>query len=449
MDVHGSRRRAVEDGTQVTADDVAFGIKRSFDRAAFPNGPPFSNEFLLDGDTYKGPYTSGTSYPGVVVDGDTLTVKMDHPFPDMPYWAANPAIGPIPERDSAPATYKKHPLATGPYKIEEYSPGESLTLVRNDQWDPDTDPGRHSYPDRYVFDVTVPADRIDTTILGDTERAQTIVSMDNRSPGDYRKAQQAGRVTRGSQPCTSFWLPDYHTITDLRVRQAVGYAYPYREAAKISRDVTGESTLPGTSILPPPFPGREDYQVLKTEPGYTDPVEARALLKQAGYEPGEYELTILYDPDSPIFREHQDLFRRSLEAAGFKVTLRSTPDHDDYLRVRDDPDAPINVRVVGWCSDWPSGSSWFPALFQSEGSFNFAHFAEPTVDAEIDRISKLPLDEQATAWGALDRTLMTDYYPAIITGYGTAAILHGSDIGGMNLDDVYVMPTWKDIHVRE
>ncbi len=74
-----------EDGTTVTAEDVAFGIKRSFDRATFPEGPDFSNMFFLDGSTYKGAYTSGTSYPGIVIEGDTLTLKMARPFPDMPY----------------------------------------------------------------------------------------------------------------------------------------------------------------------------------------------------------------------------------------------------------------------------------------------------------------------------------------------------------------------------
>ena len=59
-----------EDGTPVTADDVAYGIKRSFDRADFPTGPTYSNDYFLDGDSYKGPYLSGTAYPGVVVDGD-------------------------------------------------------------------------------------------------------------------------------------------------------------------------------------------------------------------------------------------------------------------------------------------------------------------------------------------------------------------------------------------
>ena len=56
-----------EDDAEVTAEDVAFGIKRSFDRDAFKSGATYSNDYFLNGDTYKGPYRSGTDYPGVVV----------------------------------------------------------------------------------------------------------------------------------------------------------------------------------------------------------------------------------------------------------------------------------------------------------------------------------------------------------------------------------------------
>jgi peptide/nickel transport system substrate-binding protein len=69
------------------------------------------------------------------------------------------------------------------------------------------------------------------------------------------------------------------------------------------------------------------------------------------------------------------------------------------------------------------------------------------VDADFDRITRLPLDEQAAQWGALDKTIMTKYYPVVITGYRQAALLHGSHIGGMNVDTNVAMPTWQNLHV--
>ena len=430
-----------EDGTPVTAEDVAYGIKRSFDRRIFPEGPNYSKEFFLGGDTYNGVYTSGSGYDGVVVKGNTLTIEMERSFPDMPYWGAFPAMGPVPEQGSDPDRYALHPLATGPYKFDEYIPGKTLTLVRNEHWDADTDPGRHAYPDRYEFDFTVPWKQIDETILGDSERGQTTVSLSGVL--DYEKAQQLGRLVQGSGPCTFMLFPDYREITDIRVRQALGYAYPYEEAAKATGHIAGVTALPGTSVLPPGFPGRQDYDVLDTEPGQTDPAKAKALLKEAGLAAGEYELKFGYAADSAV---PVNLIEKSLESVGFKATPRSVPSVD-YDRFIHDPNAPVNLRLGGWCSDWPSGGSWFPRLFKSDSGDNFSHFTEPSVDAKIEQILDLPFQEQPAAWGALDKTIMTDYYPAVIRYYAAQPILHGSRIGGVNADDIYTMPSWKDLHV--
>lgn len=432
-----------ENGTEVTAEDVEYAIKRSFDRLTFKQGPGYSNEFFLDGDSYRGVYTSGTSYSGVRVEGNTLTIRMERPFPDMPYWAAFPAMSPIPERHSDPVKYALHPLATGPYKFADYTPGKSLTLVRNEEWDPNTDPGRHDYPDRYEFDFTVPWKQIDATILGDSAQGRVTVSMSGVL--NYRRAQDLDRLAQGSGPCTYLVYPDYREVTDIRVRQAIGYAYPYKEAIEASGRIVGVTALPGRSVLPIGFPGRRQYNVLQTEPGETDAARARALLEEAGFAPGEYELKFGFYPDSPVPVE---LLVRSLEVAGFKATPREVP-MADWERFNHDPDAPVNLRFGGWCSDWPAGGSWFPPLFQPDGFGNLAQFAEPAVSTAIERIRRMPFEEQPAAWGALDESIMTDYYPVITRFYEAAPILHGSMIGGVNADGIYRMPTWKDLYVEQ
>jgi peptide/nickel transport system substrate-binding protein len=439
-----------EDGSKVGADDIAYGIKRSLDRTDFEIGPPYSTDYFLDGDTYKGPYISGDSYAGVVVDGNTLTIKMARPFPDMPYWAAFPAIGPIPERGSDPATYWRHPMATGPYKFARYTPGRSLTLVRNDQWDPATDPGRHAYPDRYVFTFSQDADRDEAAMLGGSARGRTALSYDDISTATLSRAQRLGRLTTGLGPCTGMLWPDNRKITDIRVREALGYAYPYRQVTHLNGAVLGRTVIPGTSLLPVGTPGRQDYTVLDAEPGETNPDRARMLLRQAGYAPGEYTITFVYAdaPGSPVSADVKDQLVKSLHAAGFGTRpLAETV--ADYFAIQEDRHAPVNVRFDSFCSDWPSGSAWLPQFFASNGDANSAYFAEPSVDAAIERISRLPLGDQPSAWGSLDKDVMTRYYPGVIRGYSTAQMLHGEDIGGMNDDPVIGMPTWKDIYVRQ
>ncbi|CAN5529907.1 hypothetical protein BH18ACT8_BH18ACT8_17120 [soil metagenome] len=155
---------------------------------------------------------------------------------------------------------------------------------------------------------------------------------------------------------------------------------------------------------------------------------------------GEFELSFLHmQSASHVIPE----VAGGLEAAGFTITPFPTTSDEDFFEVLSDPNAPVNARLSGWCPDWPSGSDWFPPVFQSDGVGNFAFFAEPEIDAEIERILGLPVEQQATAWGALDRLIMTKYYPVIFTGHPGVAIPHGSRIGGMNADDVWQIPTWK------
>jgi peptide/nickel transport system substrate-binding protein len=445
-----------ENGNEVTADDVAYGIKRSFDQRTFDEGAGgYSSTYFLDGDTYHGPYRSGTSYRGVVVKGNTLTLKMSRPFPDMPYWASFPAMGPIPELRSDPATYWRHPLATGPYRIARYTPKKSLILVRNQEWDPDTDPGRHAYPDRYVFDFTSPSKRIVATILGDSRRGRTSVaypspvSQDFITTSVYLQARKLNRLAAGPGRCTFWVAPDYRKITDIRVRKAIGYAYPSADLYAASGDTGAWKWVPATSILPPGFPGRQDFNPLSTRPGTTDPDRARALLKQAGYAPGEYVLTWPYDTSDPASVARNEAISHALQVGGFKTRPYRLRTGQDLYDVSLDPKAPINLRTeagVGWCPDWPSGTEWFSTeTFHSPGGLAF--FAEPAVDKEIDRISQLRLDEQAAEWGALDKTIMTKYYPVVITGYQQEALLHGSHIGGLRIDTNVPMPVWQDLHV--
>jgi peptide/nickel transport system substrate-binding protein len=442
-----------ESGNEVTADDVAYGIKRSFDRTTFDQGPDYSNRYFVDGDSYQGPYTSGMAYRGVKVEGNTVTLKMSRPFPDLPYWASFPAIGPIPELGSNPILYAQLPLATGPYQIARYTPGKSLILMRNPEWDPTTDPGRHAYPNRYVFNFAAPAKRIAHTILGDSGRGRTTVaypaptSQDFISRSVYLQARKSNRLTVGPGPCT-FWLsPDNRKITDIRIRRAIGYAYPYKQAQAASGGIDALTWVPGTSILSPGFPGRQNFNPLSTPPGFTDPSKARALLRRAGYAPGEYVLKWYYDSSTMASIASNQVIVRALRAAGFRA--KPKPGSFGYALdgLNRDPNAPVNLRIGGWCPDWPSGGSWFTETFGSQGGSNYAFFAEPAVDADFDRITRLPLDEQAAQWGALDKTIMTKYYPVVITGYRQAALLHGSHIGGMNVDTNVAMPTWQNLHV--
>ena len=444
-----------EDGTPMTLEDLKYGIERSFDRDTFPTGAAYSNEYFKDGDTYKGPYASSADYKGVQIDGNKLIILMDRPFPDMPYWGSFPAIGPIPAGDASnPATYKNHPLSTGPYKFADYEQGVSLKLVRNDQWDPNTDPGRRAYPDEIDFTFTDETATIDQTMLSDSGKAQTTLTYDNIAAADYPTAVQQApdRLVKGTSPCTYMWAPDYRKVTNLNIRKALGYAYPYENAWKAAGEIVGVTRIPGTTIMPPGTPGQSahPYDVLGNQGNQSDPAKAKQILTDENKL--GYEIKFLYVRGDDLAEAAKDQIVKSLTASGFKATPVAVG-VNQYPTVRSDPNADINLRSFGWCSDWPSGGSWFGPVFKTvaggQAGNNYAFFSEKTVDKKIADIAALPLDEQPDAYGALDKYMEETYYPVVNVGYLGDVFMHGSKIGGFENDSVYAMPTWKQMWVMQ
>jgi peptide/nickel transport system substrate-binding protein len=445
-----------ENGDPVTAEDVAFGIERSFDRTSFPIGADYSNQYFLNGEKFQGPYTDKKmkSCGCVTVDGQTLTIKMSRPFPDMPYWGAFPAMGPIPEgKASDPKTYRQHPLSTGPYKFDKYTPAKALTLVRNDQWDPATDPGRTQYPDGYDFQTQVPISKIDQIILNDSGEGETTMTREDVQASDYRlfKEKASDRLVTGGSPCTYYWAPDMRKITDKKVRQALAYAYPYKAIVLAAGLIDGVTAIPATNLMPPGTPGREEFNPLPDhDPFSTDPEKAKALLKEAGAE--NYEIKFFWRTDNEVNTKSKDALVKGLTAAGFKATPVPTTEAK-YVEDLQNLDSPANIRSGGWCSDWPSGSSWFPPLFRTtnlkaEGmGQNRSIFSEPDVDQKMKEIPTLPADEQAAAWNDLDKYIAEKYFPVIPQYYTGVAQAHGSKIHGHFNDNVYGMPTLKNIWI--
>jgi len=434
-----------EDGTDVKAEDVAYAISRSFAIEELPDGPTYQLTFFQDGDTYKGPYKDKSPYKGVEVNGNDITIKMSRPFPEMDYYASFPVFTGIPQAKDTKEEYGNHPLATGPYMFKDYKPGSSLTLVKNPNWDPATDPGRIQAVDEWDFSFGEDTAKIENTILSDTGDGQTTITYDNVTPPTYKKVttDSPDRLVVGTSPCTFMWYMDMTKITDINVRKAVGYAYPYVDVWKAAGEIVGLTRVPSTSILPPGTAGRVEYDVLGIKGQNTDPAKSQELLKAANAE--GYELKFLYSTDDPLSVAAKDQLVKGLEAGGFTATPIATT-AEKAREERSNYDSPINIRSSGWCSDWPSGGSWFPAQWDGalvglEGMPNPANFKEADADAKQKEILDGSAEDAAASWGEFDKFIEETYYPAVTTGYSGTAIIRGSKIGGMFNDSVRGMPT--------
>jgi peptide/nickel transport system substrate-binding protein len=339
--------------------------------------------------------------------------------------------------------------------IKSFSPSKELVLTKNPYWDPSTDPARTQYPDGYDFKLQTQSEKIDQILLADSGSGQTSLTYDDLLAPDFTQMKQKdpSRLTLGGTPCTYYWAPDNRKITDKKIRQALSWAYPYKNVVLATGLIPNVNAIPATNLMPPGVPGRTAYNVTGRKEFETDAAKAKALLKSANAL--GYEIKFLFRTDDPISVKSKDAISKALTQAGFKATPVPTTTAN-YVAARDNTNEDINVRSAGWCSDWLSGSTWMPPVLGSTDpdkthSFgsNYSAFGNKAMDNKMDAITKMPLSAQADAWNALDQEIARKYFPLFPTYYTGIAQAHGSKIHGDNDDNTFGMPTWKDIWVSQ
>jgi len=86
-----------ENGTVATAQDVKYGIERTYDRTVAANGPTYYQALLTD-PKYPGPYKDKSPTGLTAIDTPNATTLVFHlvaPFPDLPDVLAFPSSAPV------------------------------------------------------------------------------------------------------------------------------------------------------------------------------------------------------------------------------------------------------------------------------------------------------------------------------------------------------------------
>ena len=440
------------DGTPVKAEDYAYSIKRSFAHDIYDAGPTYQLTYLKGHDTYKGPYVAGgDAYAGVETpDDSTLVIHLDKPFPDMPYYASFPMFTPIPKAKDTKQSYDHSPMTTGPYMWTSYNPGAELKLAKNPNWDASSDPVRHQYVDSWDFKWGGDLIKNQQQVLASQGPDATTIEYDNVDSSLVPQLTgKKDQLIQGDSPCTIVEQLDTRKIP-LEVRKAIALAYNWDELNKVSGN-TDLTTLPASTILPPAVPGYTKFALPGlTGTGKGDPVAAKAALVKAGKL--GFELSWYYSNDAQISTQTTAARTKFLEAAGFKVKAIGVP-KAQVRKYTANYAKPVNMlwSPRGWCSDWPSGSSWFPVLFKSQSVKDLNSIGElqdPALDKKIDDVSALPLDQQAAKWGELDKYILETYLPALPFYYDKMAVVVGTKVGGAVGDPTQGLPIFTQMFAK-
>lgn len=253
------------DGQPFSADDVAFTF----------------NDIVLKPDLGAQNRNNFAALKGVTaVDPTTVRFDLSRKFSALTsYLAYNAGIVPKHVLSADPlktTTFNKGvPVSTGPYKVEKYTSGQSVALVRNDAYF-----GPKPYLDRVVFTVVPDANtQIAQALSGDI----SVMILDDKAAVSRVKSAQSLQVV--SRPLVQYyWLALNQTdprFTDVKVRQA--FVQAIDRQAIIKSVELGYGSVANSAITP----ALKAYYDPSLSSKYPyDPDAARKLLAEAGWAPG-------------------------------------------------------------------------------------------------------------------------------------------------------------------
>lgn len=403
------------DGTPITAQDVKYGVERSF-APMFQGGLGYHKTLLVGGTDYDGPFDGKELDSIEVVDDQTIVFHLNRPFGNWPWIVSMPAFAPVPAAaDAEPETYGEHPVSSGPYEVTGFEKGSQAVLERNPNWDPKTDKVRFAGPDKIILDMGLNNDTIVQRLIDDQGDDKSAISNALISPSQFQRIESDPSVAQrlANSPSGYFRYLAMNmsrpALADLRVRQAINYAINKSEIQSVYGGPTFGGTITST-IMTPGIPGYTSFNLY--DGGLDgDVTKAKKLLADAGVS--NLTLSLVYPADTSDTEEKEaKSIKNSLAAVGITVELKPL-DSDSWLELVSTKGGDYDLTTNGWGADFPSGMSTIQPLFASSeignGGGNASQYSNPAVDAAIDAaISEQDLDKAGQMWAAIDQQIMAD-----------------------------------------
>jgi peptide/nickel transport system substrate-binding protein len=307
----------------------ANAVKFSFDRAA---GEKSTNK---DKRTFANLTTR-------VVDDSTIVILTKEIDPDFPFLLGQ-ATSIIVEPKSAETNATK-PVGTGPYRLENWVKGSSITLARWPEYRGAAAPKINRATFRFIPD---PAAQVAALMAGDVDAFPRVTP---RSVEQFKGNPKFQVVVSGSRAKTILAMNNKKKpLDDVRVRRAIAAAIDRK--AVIAGAGDGYGAPIGSHFVPGAF-------------GYVDttginpynPDKAKALLKEAGIT-GPLELTITLPPP-PYARQGGEVIASQLAKVGINAKLQ-------------------NVEWAQWLSGVYGNKNYDMTIISHVEPFDFGNFAKP------------------------------------------------------------------------
>jgi peptide/nickel transport system substrate-binding protein len=315
----------------------------------FSNGEPFNAQnaafsFKRAGSeksTNKDKRTFATMDSVTAVDDHTLVIVNKELDPDF-LFIMGQATSSMVEPKSAETNATK-PVGTGPYELENWVKGSSVTLAKRNDYRNAASVKMRRVTFRFISD---PAAQVAALLAGDVDAFPRVTP---RSVAQMQNNPKFQVLVSGSRAKTILAMNNKKKpLDDVRVRRAI--------AAAIDRKavIQGAGDGYGSPIGAHYVPGTPGYVDVTAVNAY-NPDKARALLKEAGVN--NLELTIVLPPP-PYARQGGEVIASQLSKVGINAKLQ-------------------NVEWAQWLSNVYGNKNYDLTIISHVEPFDLGNFSKP------------------------------------------------------------------------
>lgn len=308
-----------------------------------------------------------------------------------------------------------NPIGTGPYSLENWERGESITMTRfDDYW------GDPAASQSLVFRWNSEgAARLNEL------RAGTVDGIDNPSPDDYQGIRDDESLVLYDRPGTNVFYIGLNNwmepLDQVEVRQALAMA--------VDRQRLVDNFYPPGSIVASQFMPPVIFGYTPEVSWYEfDPEGARALLESAGLGDG-FEIELAY---RNVFRSYlpepvlvaQDIAAQLEENLGLTVNIVEM-ESGAFIDASDAGE--LTMYLLGWGADYPDATNFLDFHFGATASDQFGDkfdsVTEPLAAAAqlSDPAARLELYVEAN-------TALRENVPMIPVAHGASATAFAADV---------------------
>ena len=351
---------------------------------SFHDGTPFTSEavkFSIERTMRIGGGLSWiwSSVESVAAPDDfTVVIRTSDPVPldliassTYAAWIMSPAV----EEKEADWFNAGNVAGTGPYVVRQHLPGERTLLERFDgYWGGWSD----EHIDIAVFEVVEDTVLREQMLLSGQVDWTVELQEDNL---EHIDAASGVRIDRASSYIN--YAGHFNTrlapMDDVRVRRALSFAFPYEDYVSLAM---GGSATQAFGPVPATMGGRAETGVQYS----LDLGRARALLADAGYPDGGFEITATYTSGISAGAKATELYKAELAKIGVTLNIQPMSWEAQWELAKSGAENAQGLFLMYWWPTYITPYDFLASLYRTEDEpfFNLAYYSNPEFDALID-----------------------------------------------------------------